>query len=314
MTLVLTAATPGFVVQAADRLLTKSVAGRTRIFDAIANKTVIYRARDAIAAVSYSGVAYLGAKPMDEWIAEMLWGAPFHRGPDGKRPTMCSMGLRPNDWTIDIAITSLKQAVDSMPQGLIDKGGLFIVLAGWRQDRGPPRPFVVEIERPPRARTTAISGAPRRWPKRDFLLGRIGAGIPMDMIGAAFDRFRSSRALSILDTEQTFLELIRSAAEQQPSVGPNVLTVMLPQPGTGPVHCRFHGAAAHRAQLLSATGTWELDVAHGPSMMGANQVHAPHVIVGSSVIELDGVSVVLHGPPGRYGISGLASAIKRPSP
>lgn len=78
MTLVLTAATPAFVVQAADRLLTKQFA-TIRPHDQVANKTILYRATDAVAVLSYSGLAYRGAKPTDEWLAELLWGGAILR-------------------------------------------------------------------------------------------------------------------------------------------------------------------------------------------------------------------------------------------
>src|SRR3546814_6108171 len=82
MTLVLTAMTPRYVVQAADRLLTKGAA----VHDAMANKTIIYRTRDGVMVLSYSGIAYLSRQPMDEWIAEQLWGDAIGRGPDGCGP------------------------------------------------------------------------------------------------------------------------------------------------------------------------------------------------------------------------------------
>src|SRR3546814_4216625 len=78
MTLVLTAMTPRYVVQAADRLLTKGAA----VHDAMANKTIIYRTRDGVMVLSYSGIAYLSRQPMDEWIAEQLWGDAIGRGPE----------------------------------------------------------------------------------------------------------------------------------------------------------------------------------------------------------------------------------------
>src|SRR3546814_5037928 len=97
MTLVLTAMTPRYVVQAADRLLTKGAA----VHDAMANKTIIYRTRDGVMVLSYSGIAYLSRQPMDEWIAEQLWGDAIGRGPDGCGPAAMMMGQRPNNWTID---------------------------------------------------------------------------------------------------------------------------------------------------------------------------------------------------------------------
>ncbi|MBS0532712.1 MAG: hypothetical protein JSR72_01525 [Proteobacteria bacterium] len=123
MTLVLSAATPGFVIQAADRLLTKTVRNQTRASDPIANKTIVYRATDALVAISYSGVAYVRSQPTDEWLAELLWGAPIARGPDGNGPPAFGFAARPNAWTIDRAIDALRRAVDGQPQSWITVPG-----------------------------------------------------------------------------------------------------------------------------------------------------------------------------------------------
>src|SRR3546814_17642624 len=93
MTLVLTAMTPRYVVQAADRLLTKGAA----VHDAMANKTIIYRTRDDVMVLSYSGIAYLSRQPMDELIAVQLCGDAICRGPYGCGPVAMLMGQRPNN-------------------------------------------------------------------------------------------------------------------------------------------------------------------------------------------------------------------------
>src|SRR3546814_13868634 len=81
------------------------------VHDAMANKTIIYRTRDGVMVLSYSGIAYLSRHPMDEWIAEQLWGDAIGRGPDGCGPAAMMMGQRPNNWTIDqpIAVLTRRQ-------------------------------------------------------------------------------------------------------------------------------------------------------------------------------------------------------------
>src|SRR3546814_13500996 len=95
MTLVLTAITPRYVVQAADRLLTKG----TSVHDTVANKTLIYRTREGAMVMSYSGIAYLGRQPMAEWIAEQLWVDAIGRGLDGNASAAITMRPRAHDLT-----------------------------------------------------------------------------------------------------------------------------------------------------------------------------------------------------------------------
>jgi hypothetical protein len=45
--------------------------------DAVSNKVLVYRARNALVAIGYAGVAYVQGVPTDQWIAEKLWGEPL---------------------------------------------------------------------------------------------------------------------------------------------------------------------------------------------------------------------------------------------
>lgn len=314
MTLVFSAVTPGFVVQAADRLLTKAVNQEPRPFDPIANKTVVYRATDALVALSYSGVAYVKSQPVDDWLAELLWGVPIARGPDGNGPAAFGCGARPNAWTIRRAIDALRRAVDGLPQSWINKGGLFISIAGWRDDR-PVRPFLVDIERAPGEARSSIRGTPRRITKpKTFALGQIGVRVPRATMYAAFDPFRPSRTLSMENAEAALVELIRGASRKYLTVGPHVLTVSMPPPGSGPAVARFHPAMPHRVQLASARGTFTVTVAHSPWILASTQFHAPQFVVGRTELNLDGIPFVFEAPPGEDGLVGLGFSIKRPEP
>ena len=314
MTLVLSATTPAFVVQAADRLLTKKINEKTRSFDPIANKTVVYRATDALVSISYSGVAYVRGQPTDEWLAELLWGAPIARGPDGNGPAAIGFGARPNAWTIDRAIKGLRRAIDGLPQTWINQGGLYVSMAGWRDDR-PIRPFMVDIKREPGEIRSSISGTPRRITRtKTFALGHIGARVPRVTLNAAFDPFRPSRTLTMENAEEALVGLIRGAARTHLTVGPNVLTVAMPLPGSGPAVARFHPATPHRAQVASVGGTFSATVAHSPWILGATQFHAPQLIVGRTDINLDGIPFVFDAPAGEDGLVALGFSIKRPKP
>jgi len=314
MTLVLSAATPGFVVQAADRLLTKAINNKPRPFDPVANKTVVYRATDALVSLSYSGVAYVKSQPTDEWLAELLWGAPIGRGPDGNGPAAMGFGVRPNAWTIDRAIDALRRAIDGLPQTWINLGGLFVSVAGWRNDR-PVRPFVVDIKRAPGETRSSVGGTPRRITRpKTFALVQIGARVPKVTINAAFDPFRPSRTLTMENAEEALVGLIRGAARRHLTVGPHVLTVAIPAPGLGPAVGRFHPAKPHRVRVVSARKALTVAVAHTPWILASGQYHSPQVAVGNTELNLDGMPFVFEAPPGEGGLAALAFPIKRPNP
>jgi len=76
-----TAAWP-FAIQVTDRLLTLPKTGTP--FDRDANKNIIFHGRDCVAAIAYSGIAWIDAMPTDQWIVETItlveWGRGAHRG------------------------------------------------------------------------------------------------------------------------------------------------------------------------------------------------------------------------------------------
>jgi len=58
-----------FVLLVEDRLVTDPTG---REFDALANKNIIYLARDAIVCMGYTGPAFIGKLPTDSWIVWKL--------------------------------------------------------------------------------------------------------------------------------------------------------------------------------------------------------------------------------------------------
>jgi hypothetical protein len=80
MTQILTSASWGGACQVSDRLVT--VDGSA--FDPAANKSIVIGAKDGIAALSYTGLAFLGGVPTDQWLAELLLKAGVETGNDAK--------------------------------------------------------------------------------------------------------------------------------------------------------------------------------------------------------------------------------------
>ncbi|QOF73406.1 hypothetical protein IG197_10310 [Aminobacter sp. SR38] len=55
---------------ASDRRLTLGNGGKE--YYPVANKAVVYRARNAVATRGYSGIAYIEGMPTDDWIVRAL--------------------------------------------------------------------------------------------------------------------------------------------------------------------------------------------------------------------------------------------------
>src|ERR1700730_6856922 len=81
MTLILSHLSSAFALQSSDRLVTRLNMGRGPTpFDPLANKTIVYLARDAIVAMSYTGPAYIGQLTTDDWIVQNLTGIDVTQG------------------------------------------------------------------------------------------------------------------------------------------------------------------------------------------------------------------------------------------
>src|SRR3546814_14263563 len=93
------------------------------------------------------------------------------------------------------------------------------------------------------------------------------------------------------DVEQTFVDLIRSVAYRNRTVGPNVLCTMFPI--DGPALFRFHPAAAPSARVGSARGEMIVPVAHRPWLMSSSSLQAPQMHSGQSIPTLDGSPLVV---------------------
>ena len=72
MTLIVTAATHNGVLMASDRMVSVGLTP----FDAAANKALLLVAPTMVAAIGYTGIAYIDGVPTDQWLAEVLVGKP----------------------------------------------------------------------------------------------------------------------------------------------------------------------------------------------------------------------------------------------
>jgi hypothetical protein len=263
VTLVLTMATPAFIIQASDRLVTKN----RKTFDPIANKSIIYRAENAIAAISYSGLAFISKIPTDEWLAQELWGAPIPRGHDGVRPALCSSAPRPNEWTLKEAVEHLKCAIDGLPQKNIDQGGLSLSIAAMpiANNPGDAVPIVFEIERSQFVRNCKFES--KKPIDRKFVIGQIGIPILESDIDAKLAPFRERNSGTVAEMEVILVELIREKSRIDSAVGPNVQTIIIPN-NAGEVTACFHEAMPHQAIVETAAGNFTTPVAHAPWIVG----------------------------------------------
>jgi hypothetical protein len=316
MTIVLTVASPAYVVQVADRRLSISKAGVIAgEHDPVSNKTIVYRCKNAIVVMGYSGIAYIGGNPTDEWLAQVLWGEPITRGPDGVRPALVGFVRRPLNVDIGRAVSLLRSAIDARPEP--KRYGLEITIAGWQSKRGRFRPIVMELAARQHKNCT-INQHPRFWPRgTDLRLLCIGARVEPSEARAYLDTYKRPNgffAPSFLDAERVAVELARDVSRRDQTVGPHVLSVVLPKPPSGKGFARFLPETVHHVNIETSGSDVATEVGYSPWIIGPRLLAAPSLMIGPLTHDLGGLSFHVLGPRPSTPVVALHSAAPRPPP
>lgn len=278
MTMVGAAAAPGFAVLVSDRLVTLA---RGREFagehDAMANKTVVYLGHDGLLLLGYTGSAYLNGVPTDEWIAQVLWGPPFYRNPDGGLPTAVR-GNNDGPRGINQVLLTLRRRLSEVPNGR----KVSVVASGWRSRRRRLYPILISFSGadPCLASPSMVLRPPRR---REFVHEVVGALPPPEVVEAALaePRHQPRNGHEAADwVVSLFTSVIRRTAAQNPTVGPHVMTVTVPHPANRRISCRFDPKTTHYACFAHAQPEARTPTVFSPWIVSEFGYQSPMVMGG----------------------------------
>lgn len=317
MTQHLLRASNSYTLMVSDRLVSGGIT------DPLANKNLIYYARDAIVVIGYAGKAYgLSSSntnmPTDEWIAEKLWGKPIARGADGTSPATFTFGKIDRHLNIGQSIKLLQNELtasfNALPRSLRKRARLHLVLAGWRESRHGIRYMLTQIKR--YNDTFTIESAPRYYYRvktgacvLSFPDGYISQTHLSDMAGRL-------KPLTPDESESILVDEIRRVAAVHPDkVGPDCLSILLPPQPTYTIRVRFIPTVDHEAVVtFPKTGISKtLRVAFSPWVIGPGGVFAPSVMNGNSTLHMGPIEIKLEAPPSEQGITFHYSLRRPPS-
>lgn len=319
MTLHLTQVSNLYTLQVGDR----KVSGR--INDPLANKNIIYWARDAIVTLGYAGLAYDlepsdRSVPTDEWIAsKLLGGGIIPRGRDGVRPAM--FGNVSNGRWLDIAESlqtlkaELEKSIVRLPQALT-KYAFELTIAGWQfPTRKSIRPFVAELSKSPQDLSIRMDFPMRRRRFGSYFgVWATPGGYLTPTEENDLRSFLRSGDLSPADranvAEQKFVDTIRCVASRERGVGSHCMSILLPPPTSSAIRVRFNPSVEHRAVFRGNNWQQELPVAYTPWVIGNGGFQSPSVIAGGETSYVMGpFTVVFEGPQtgGRFMFMGAQS-------
>ncbi len=305
MTLILTRAPKDYMLQVTDRLVTR----QRKAFDELANKNIVYCAGNALVAIGYTGLAFLGDVPADQWIVETLTGHIFDRA--RKPPAISFLKTRMLD--LGRALTELKVALDKAPVAAKWRAewiakSFAVCVAGWQWHRTRFRPLIAWLDKPCESTAFELGYMERYWfckrapletgPRRSFQF-TVGAA-PLENITrpglqALIDQLRDR---SPDDAESVLVEAVREVASRLPEVGPHCVSILLMPPSVGYARVRYlplHGPAS-AVISTSHRGTFRLPVAFSPWIAGPAMIAAPSVLSGDSKLQLGPYTVILEAP------------------
>ena len=320
MTLNLTLLTATYVLQVSDRRITKTSTGEIH---PLANKNVVFLARDGLVTICYSGPAYIEHVPTDVWIACKLAGediGPYLRA-EKVGVKMGSMPKRP--WlNTGQSVELLRHELEA--QNLVDR--LDVMVAGWQEHKRGMRPICWGIDARG-ATATAESPLHRYWHyerspdgRRRYCLfeipGNPGAWLSQSelyrLVGLLMPAARSPEA-----AVRRLIWAVRYVADRTSAVGPDCMCILLPNPDEHPeLFVRYEPVKEARAHVhLGRDAVEEVPAAFSPWLVGPH-IHAPPRMIGGGGVQLmlDHIKVTELTPPMPRSTGLLSFSTTQPRP
>lgn len=309
MTLILAFAWPTHVFQVTDRLLTDT--SEQKPFDPMANKNVIYRARDAIVSMAYTGHAYINGIPTDQWIVEKLRGEAF---PQQERMMAVSFG--PNLHWMDVGQsiqhlqTELNRVLDANARQSFQ-----LMVVGWKRERRKRcAPILWCSEYHASSGQLETNRRPRDWQYSSNypIVGAPDANVSLAELKAAMARIKPTRSTE--EIEEVLEDTIRKVSQNNNMVGPNCMSIHLPHPNLSPV-VKATYRPLQPGQAIMYTDEWRrtIPAAYSPWLLGSNTTVTPAIVVGKGWrFGLDSFEVQFDGPESPGGPEGVFSRQDRP--
>ncbi len=274
--------------------------------DQIANKLLIYRARDAIVSIGYAGQAFIGDIPTDEWIAQLISGEPNVRGPDDRGGVR--LGRTPNNWDVGKAVRTIST---ELPQHITAGQIIYVCVVGHQFDRrGLVRPFLCEMALQ-RNGVYSFYQSSRHWRKGAGCISSIGLEIGNQERERILTHLRDAEPPLTHDEIAEFLTAtIRK--HEQPGVGPHTSAVIIPLPGSAPVRSRFFASTPHHILLRSSKADLRLETGYSPWVIGPGLIKPPTADVGGMNFNAGGIEIACEGGrPPASGIRGAMGSVDR---
>jgi hypothetical protein len=314
MTLHLTLATAEYVLQVSDRLT--SLDPGKRPWDPLANKNVIYVARNGLISIGYTGAAYIGVLPTDTWIAQTLRGDSL-APEDGRHASV--FRDPPNSLDVGQSVMLVQVELEQYFRSLRSRQPnpwLWLTISGWQWKRQRIRPvnwLLINDPALPEVYTRRTQDRYWGWERGIFYIQAMPPILSDDDKAGLAERL-GPIIDQPMECERILVEVIRSFADGNPNtIGRNCMSVLMSRPDFGPTYIRYHPLHAFTVDLPHERG---IPAAFCPWVLVGRVAHAPSVILSTGVVQGGRCAIVLEAPtrPASQVKAGVYSQPRKPPP
>lgn len=277
MTLVLAITTAATAFHVSDRQVTSFYAnGASKVHSPVENKSLIFICKDAVGTIGYTGAAYIGKQPTDQWLANVLAPQPPGIPPLGDfvfgGGGMGAIRLQTLIWRLRTALAAAQLPLRARV--------LEVSLSGFRIRRHRSIPFQLELAWNRKGpRIGGLMRRPRALGER-ILVSEIGDVFPQ---GQVVEHIKAGASGSP-EPEPLLAGLmhaVRLRSTQTKTVGADLMTIVTPNPlRSREILWSFEPANAHMAYVVGGKETIAFPAVYSPWILTPSSVHCPSVGTG----------------------------------
>ena len=285
MTMILALVAHHVVIHASDRRTTLTRRGqRSAVYSPIENKSAIFICRDAVGAIGYTGAAYIGTQPTDEWIANQITGAlKTDKRPQGFVISFGRNGL--NRKKLTALLFQLKQAMDALPTS-VRSVGLTVQFSGFRIRRNRCFRFYAEIGLAAGGGMISSTMRMPRSPLENGLIGQVGdCKDAKDTLHTVMKHAEAVGTQEIEALRLAAVRTIRERASEVATVGADIMTITIPHPSVSrEIVWQFEPATEHLGAIVGRARQDVFEAIYSPWILTPGSMMAP--TIGTSALDV----------------------------
>jgi len=302
----------------------RRVTANGKVFDPDANKSIVFGDANAAVAIGYTGMAYIGAIPTDQWLVEALTGISIPEGARGRGtvPSFMTARYAPKYW--GWRVRTLMERLNDVPP-LIDKEhrlawtahSFDVLFTGFEWNHGRPRPVIGSLSKPAKSDLFQLVQPARRWYYRRN--GRFPAILCVapeaNLAGIDLSGVRAQIGDPTNDPSAVLAGLIHLVSKAVTLVGPDAMTMAFSHPAVDSptIAIRFISVERGEGTLVARGKETSVPITFTPWVVSPGSISGPSVLTNIQIqLSCGRYRVLLEGPLSGLGTGAMSSQVRPP--